>query len=176
MTVPTVRQGEALSAGGYNELRRRACRKFLGPGVLETQDYVMIRPPPVETQEVVARFGVFSEIVPGGDVIRVTPSNFKGVLLGQNDVFAFMPAALRRSTLDGKTRRGITYQYTTDTERFASIGLDTQREVRITSYQSGDIMRLFPIEGENVTIDGQIEAVNLMAEAEGNQWGSLHAQ
>lgn len=59
---------------------------------------------------------------------------------GAEDVLVAKSYLLRRTPFDGKTRDGITYTYTTDIEREATEGADSETQVVVPLYVAGDVI------------------------------------
>jgi hypothetical protein len=66
------------------------------------------------------------------DVLICHP--FNGSEETEVEVSVAMPFLLRRTPFDGNTRDGITYTYTSDTERTASDGSDSEKQLIIPTY------------------------------------------
>lgn len=65
-------------------------------------------------------------------------NTWDGVTQGDVAVKVVLPYLLRRTPFDGYTRNGITYTYTSDTEREADDGSDTETQVIVPSYVVDD--------------------------------------
>ncbi len=59
---------------------------------------------------------------------------------GSNSILVAKPYLLRRTPFDGQTRDGVTYVYTTDQQRTATIGPDQRTEHVTPAYLVGDLV------------------------------------
>jgi len=70
---------------------------------------------------------------------------YDGIEAGTDAAYVALPYLLRRSPFDGTMRAGITYTYTSNIQRTASDGSDTETQVIVPSYEVGDL--IFAVQG-----------------------------
>lgn len=101
----------------------------------------------------------------------------KGVDGGES-IFIAKPYLLRRTPFDDLTRNSITYDYTSDTQRTATKGSDSETQVVVPSYVVGDI--IYAVRGvlggvgTNVTIaeiDTPLDWLDI--NADGRAWAKI---
>lgn len=70
----------------------------------------------------------------------VTCNAFDGVDSGDLVYNVAKPYLLRRTPFDGETRKSITYTYSSNYQRTADDGVDTESQIIVPSYTAGDII------------------------------------
>lgn len=110
----------------------------------------------------------------GGDFLVCQPRDF--VAASGATVFVAKPWLLRRSPFEDQTRDGITFTYTSDSERTADDGADTETQQVTPSYVAGDVIYAARnINGRILIQDSQSETIQaawLDLNVDGRTWAS----
>jgi hypothetical protein len=81
---------------------------------------------------------LFKYVSGGGDYIVC--HYWDGTTEGTDLYYIAKPWLLRRTPFDGLARNGITYTYLTDVRRFANDGVESEYQVVVPSWVSGDVI------------------------------------
>lgn len=155
-TVPRpFKAGETLSARALNRVVAGVVRARAG-----------IRSPaqiPVPQTGAILQVNVVEQ---GGDWLKVR--TWDGETEGTEDLYVAKPYLLRRSL---PSWNGLTFTYTSDYEREATDGVDTEDQVIVPAYVIGDILYVVrPIGGTDVVDDDTAPVVWLDLNVDGRAW------
>lgn len=151
-------KGDKITAEQHAEIVRLARRTFTGPDVMEHPGgFVFRRPRTRGGGRIDASFRLKQNGIWQGDYLWCRTWNANTETEGDEDVFIAKPPSLQRSTLDGKTRAGISYVYTGNVSRTATrTNGATEKQVVVDVYWIGDvIIATSPIKrGTGVVVEG----------------------
>ncbi len=138
--------GDPITAANFRTVAQHAMREIVvGDGIV-TEDYVVVRSSPGTAGSTNGDYFKVVGIDEGGDALECNPCDGDG---GNTDtdavVFVAMCYLARRTSTDGEERAGVSYVFTSDEQRTATLprtGEDDleQEEVRVPSYQPGDVI------------------------------------
>jgi hypothetical protein len=149
------KSGQALSARSLNRLVSGIVRAR--PAILSPQQIAVPQAGAVLQVNVVEQ---------GGDWLKVLTWN--GADEGTDLIYVAKPYLLRRSRA---TWYGITYTYTTDSERTATKGVDTETQVIVPAYVADDVLYIVrPYGGTDTVDDDDQPIVWLDLNVDGRAW------
>lgn len=116
----------------------------------------------------------------GGDLLNCVSSDIAGNPLGGETLVVAMPWMLRRTPFDpvkgGGGRAHVNYAYTSDTQRTATRGVDSQQEVRVPSYWVGDVIRAIGIKSTTMLTNNEpVEVSWFDTNDSGRAWAKVNS-
>lgn len=161
-----VRRGDLITARGLTQVRE-AVNQIVGD----------VNPPQQRFGKAVSNPGRskrFKVVEVKGDYLVCNA--FNGQVTGTQKITVAKPWLLRRSPFDGESRDSITYTYSSDTERQADDGSNTEDQVVVPSYVVDDEIyaEFDPEGGSGVTVtlpdNTEVAAMWLDTNRDGRAW------